>query len=107
MDRDDEPIVISSAINVVIGIWLVVSPLVLSYEMDDPRIRPIAGGALIVTLACLRAVGMARTSGLSWAVVGLGVWLFCLPLYVETTPTVAANLTICGGLVAILRRSAR
>jgi hypothetical protein len=102
VERDDDAIVIPSAINVVIGIWLVLSPLVLDYEMDDPQIRPIAGGALIATLACLRAARTTRTAALSWANAALGVWLFALPVYAQTTPIVAVNFAICGGLVAIL-----
>ena len=41
-------------------------------------------------------------SALSWANAGPGVGLFALPFYAQPTPTVAVNLAVCGGLVAIL-----
>jgi hypothetical protein len=99
---DEDAFVIPSALIVVIGLWLTLSPLVLTYAETDPRVRPIAGGALLAALAALHAVRVDRGNTLSWANAGLGVWLLATALIADATPMVAVNLAICGGLVIVL-----
>jgi hypothetical protein len=98
----DDSIVIPSAINVIVGVWLAVSPLVLDYRTGDPVFNDIACGLAIAVLAYLRAARAARTPLLSWANVALGAWLFTAGLVLDADPMVAVNESISGGLVFVL-----
>ncbi len=101
-DDHDDSIVIPSALNALIGVWLTFSPLVLGYEDDDPVRRTMAGGALVATLGTLRALRVARGPSLSWANAGLGCCLLCVGLFSGASPGLATCLVLAGGVIAVL-----
>lgn len=98
---DNDSIVIPSALNVLIGVWLTLSPVVVGYEDGDPVTQTMAGGALIATLATLRAFRVARAPLLSWVNCGLGVWLLFVGLFAAASPAPATCLAFAGGLTAV------
>ena len=62
--------------NLASGIWLIVSPFVLSFERASARWNSIAVGVAVILLALL---GGSRKSRFQALVVPLGVWLFMSP----------------------------
>ena len=70
----------TSWINILLAIWVIVSPFVLAFA-DRPRLmwNNVATGCAIGILAILRT-SMRNQPGWSWANVVLGVWLIISPL---------------------------
>src|SRR5690242_217754 len=66
----------AAALNVLAGIWLVISPFVLGYTGADAMWNPIVFGAIVGVLAVARLAGGVRAAGVSWLNMAIGVWLF-------------------------------
>jgi len=96
----DDSIVIPSAFNVLLGVWLACSPFVLGLAVDSIANQVICG-AVIAVLAYLRAARSARTAWLSWANAALGAWLFAWALLAQPGAPIATNVAISGGLVVV------
>lgn len=107
MDRDglDDDIVIPSALNVLIGVWLVFSSFLLGYGPDDTRVSTIVCGTVIALLAYLRAARATRPPLLSWVNVALGTCVFAAGLLAQSAPIPTLNEAISGGTVAVLALS--
>jgi hypothetical protein len=69
----------ASGIDVVAGIWLILSPFVLAIAGEAARWNAIALGAAVTALAGTRVLGAYRAAGLSWINVMLGIWLIISP----------------------------
>ncbi len=98
----------TSGTNVLLGVWLTVSPWVLNYsEQDNAAWNQVIIGLAIAVMALVRTASPANFSELSWTNFVLGAWLivapFVLPLS-ETSPSepVYWNNVIVGVLVLIL-----
>ena len=63
---------VASALNLVAGVWLIVSPFALDYAASDSRLIPIIAGVLIAFLALIR-LGLWRAEWLSLINVAIGV----------------------------------
>lgn len=98
----DDDVVVPSAINVLIGVWLCFAPFLVGYGLEDTRLNSIVCGVAIALFAYLRAARAARSALLSWANVALGAWLFVSGFVLHARPIPTLNETICGGLVALL-----
>jgi SPW repeat len=72
---------IASAINIPLGIWLVVSPWMLHYSaMGLPAtLNSMIVGALIVVLAAVRFNSWRDTAPFSWINLVLGLWTIASP----------------------------
>jgi SPW repeat len=64
-----------AALNVIAGIWLIISPWVIGYDSGDATWNPIVFGALVVVFALGRIAMPARTAALSALNAVIGVWL--------------------------------
>jgi hypothetical protein len=106
LEHEDEPmddaITVPSAINVVVGVWLVFSPFVVGYGLGDPRLNAIITGAAVAVLAFLRAARATLTPLLSWANVVLGAWLIVAGLTVHSQPIPSINESISGAMIVFL-----
>ena len=49
--RHDDSIVVSAALNVLVGIWIAFSPTVLGYGEGDPRVNELICGGLVAALS--------------------------------------------------------
>jgi hypothetical protein len=86
----------SGAINVALGIWLIISPFVLGFEAHQAaKWNDIAVGI---------AVGLVALQGWSAFNVALGVWLIIAPFVLgfANLPTLLWNSVILGALVGIV-----
>jgi len=92
--------------NVLLGIWLVISPLALTYShMETAMWNDIVVGVAVCLVALARATGIfkqAKQIGFDWANVILGIWLIISPfaLGVSYIPRLMWNNVIVGIVVA-------
>ncbi len=92
----------ASAFNLLAGLWLIVSPIVLGYVAGDSRINPIVAGALIAFLALLRLVGAFGAEWLAWIKVAVGAWLFASGFWLAESPAASWNAWLLGIAVIML-----
>ncbi len=91
-----------SSLNVLAGIWLVISPWVLGYTTADSRWNVIVIGAVVGALALARVAGAYRSSGLSWINALSGVWLFVSAFWLASSTQAIWNALLTGALVFVL-----
>jgi hypothetical protein len=73
----------ASAINVVIGLWLIISPWALGYSQTTAMWNDVIVGIALIVLAGIRAAAPDRRAGLSWVNVVIGLWLFLAPFILQ------------------------
>ena len=97
-----------SVINVLIGIWLIISPFVVMAfsQFGNMRANNVIIGIMIGLVALFRASGSAKAEW-SWANVILGIWLIISPfvLGAASSATVVWHNVIAGIVVALLALS--
>ena len=114
--RDDgrlAPAAWASWLNLILGLWMMISPFVVGYSAVSPMAlwNGVVLGALIAIAGLV--VVQSVTPGPSWWNVAFGVWLFFSPWILQfgvVRPAVTNDM-ICGdavvilGLIAALSRS--
>lgn len=98
--RDD--VNLASGLNIVAGIWLIISPFVLGYEAEDAIWNPIVCGVLVVALGLARVLVAQRAAILSAVNALIGVWLFISAFWLAASEQAIWNTWIMGVLVFIL-----
>lgn len=93
---------VGAALNVLAGIWLIISPFVLGYTGADATWNPIVFGAIVCALALLRLAGGARAATLSVVNMGIGVWLFISAFWLASSSQASWNVGILGVIVFVL-----
>jgi hypothetical protein len=92
-----------TALNVIAGIWLIISPGVLSFStMRVPMWNTLLVGIAVLILAAIR-LGTVGTVGLSWINCLVGIWLLISTFVLSFTlaSTAMGNAVILGVLVAL------
>jgi len=97
-----EEIAGASGLNVLAGIWLIISPFVLNYMGADAMWNPIVFGAIVAVLALARAGGAYRAEWLSWINMAIGIWLFISAFWLAHSSQASWNVGIMGVVVFIL-----
>jgi hypothetical protein len=92
----------ASGANVLAGLWLVISPLLLGYAPDDPVAHDMAIGAAIALLAAVRIAVAIWRPVLSWINAALGLWLLAATLWLAESATAAWNEGLVGAVVVVL-----
>ena len=67
----------SGWVNVLLGIWVIVSPFVLEYTAPRVIWSNVVAGAIVLIIALLRTV--VRQPGWSWINVLLAIWIIISP----------------------------
>ena len=88
-------------LSLFVGLWLIVSPIVLGYVASDSRLNPMIVGAVVAFLALLR-IGAWRVSWLSWFNVAAGMWLFASGFWLAESSAASWNAWIFGLAVIVL-----
>lgn len=93
-----------SAINVMLGLWLVVSPFILRFPSEATSwwIHDIGVGFAIVILACLSAWRRTEIARLGVAVVAIGLVVWSWTTFDHPRPPVAQNRILLGWLLLML-----
>lgn len=92
----------ASGLNVIAGIWLIISPFVLAYGGGDAYWNPIVFGAIVAVVALARLGGAYRATWLAWLNMAIGVWLFISGFWLASTPRASWNEWILGVIVFVL-----
>jgi hypothetical protein len=92
----------AAILNVIAGIWLIISPFVLGYTGGDATWNPIVFGRPprhprpCAHRRCVRAVW------LSWLNMAIGVWLFSAAFWLADSSQASWNVGILGVVVFVL-----
>lgn len=92
----------ASGMNVVVGVWLMLSPLLLGYRAEGAFWNGLLTGALITVVALLRVSRGVRDTWLSWINLALGVWVFAHGLILASATAASVNEMVTGVLVVML-----
>lgn len=92
----------ASGLNVIAGIWLIISPWVLGYTFADATWNPVVFGAIVGVFALIRAGGAYREAWLSSLNMAIGVWLFVSAFWLAQSVQASWNVAISGIVVFIL-----
>ncbi|MGE5609227.1 MAG: SPW repeat protein [Bacillota bacterium] len=94
----------ASGFVVVVGIWLMVSPVVLSFPEHSARAHNVILGIVIGVIAAVRVLFAHEHPALSWVNVALGVWVLSSPWILGYASNVVptTNNVIAGILVTVL-----
>ena len=91
----------ASGLNILAGIWLIISPWIVGYTSDDHMWNPIVFGAIIGALAAGRAFGLYREAWLSWVNALIGAWLFASAFWLAQSSQASWNVGILGVIVFV------
>jgi hypothetical protein len=94
-----------SALNILLGVWLIVSPFVLAFHHLTPAVwNNVAVGILVGLFALFRNSGGYDEPGWSWCNAILGLWLVVSPwaLGFASTGSAMVNNLVAGGVIALL-----
>lgn len=89
-------------LNVIAGIWLVISPFVLGYTAADATWNPIVFGAAVIVIALARIAGGVRTAGLSVLNMAIGAWIFISAFWLASSSQATWNDIVMGIVVFVL-----
>ena len=94
----------ASGVNILLGVWLIISPWVFDYSGKSAALSSITVGALIAFLAAIRLASLHNSAGLSGINLLLAFWTAGAPwIYGYAINTAALwNNIFVGILVAVL-----
>jgi hypothetical protein len=94
----------ASGINIVLGLWLIVSPWVFDYDGSHAVLNSVTVGALIAILAASRLASLGPTAGLSGVNFVLALWVIASPWVCGYAANIGATSdnVIVGVVVALL-----
>ena len=73
----------ASGVNILLGIWLMVSPWVFDYSGKSAALSSVTVGALIALLAAIRLASLHNSAGLSGINLLLAFWTAAAPWVYE------------------------
>jgi hypothetical protein len=76
---------------ILLGLWLVISPLVLDYGSGDASWNPLACGVLILSASAAGLAGVVSRPAAAWTVIGISVWLFFSGFWLAESTTASWN----------------
>lgn len=97
-----QDVVSVDGIAVVLGLWLVISPVVLDYGTGDAVWPPIVCGAIAAALMLSQAVRRVRSSTPGLVLMALGVFLFVSGLWLADSWQASWNGWSAGALMFFL-----
>lgn len=95
-------IVAASGSNVVLGVWLVVSPAILGYTGSDHGTAQVGLGAAIAIVALVRTSLVRRQSWMGWLNFAAGACVLGGGLFLAHSAQATLNATFTGALVLTL-----
>lgn len=90
-----------SGLDIVLGIWVLISPWVLNFTTSASKVNSVIFGAAIIIFGLIREAA-PRLNWSSWINFMVGIWLVVSPFILQLNGAAAYwNLIIIGSLVAI------
>lgn len=93
----------SSWVNILLGIWVLISPFVLAVHSSKGVWSNVITGAMVGVLALVRWSMHQR--GWSWLNLFLGIWLFISPFVLFLSGAAMWNNVILGIIIAAMALS--
>jgi SPW repeat-containing protein len=90
----------SSWVNILLGVWVIISPFVLGMNVPKAIWNNVVAGAVVGILAIIRWI--MRQSGWSWVNLLLGIWLVISPFLLFLSGAAMWNNVILGIIIAAL-----
>jgi len=90
----------SSWVNILLGIWVIISPFILGFHSSSAVWSNVVAGVLVGILALLR--WSMHQPGWSWLNLILGIWLVISPFVLFLSGAAMWNNAILGIIVAAL-----
>jgi hypothetical protein len=90
----------SSWMNILLGVWVIISPFVLGMNVPKAIWNNVVAGAVVGILAIIRWI--MRQSGWSWVNLLLGIWLVISPFLLFLSGAAMWNNVILGIIIAAL-----
>ncbi len=75
----DRQVRVPSGLNVLLSLWLILSPFVLSFAGAAGMWNAVVVGVIVLVLSWIRYNDPASAPMLSWIVLLLGIWLIISP----------------------------
>jgi len=91
-----------AVVNVLAGIWLIISPWILGYSGSDAKWNPVVFGIAVGVLALGRLTAARGTEWLSWLNMAIGVWLFISAFWLAHSSQASWNVGVLGVVVFVL-----
>jgi hypothetical protein len=92
----------AAGLNVIAGIWLIISPFVLGYTGADATWNPIVFGAIVAVLALVRMAAGPEAAWVSLINMAIGVWLFLSAFWLASSSQASWNVGVLGVVVFVL-----
>lgn len=90
-----------SVIVFLAGIWLIISPFILSYSSSGVQWDQFIFGIIIAVLAAIRFFANSAHWA-SWLAALAGLWMIIAPYAISTASTGARWASVIGGIVALV-----
>ena len=91
----------ASALMLLTGGWLIVSPYVLAYQPADARWSPTLAGIMIVLFTSIRVFAIGQ-SWIGWLNAAIGAGLVLSALWLAESATARGNEAVAGAIVVVL-----
>jgi SPW repeat len=92
----------ASTLNIIAGVWLIVSPFFLLYRSSTARIDDIVVGAVIALFGLIRALAPGSpTAWLSWLNALWGIWLIVASFVLGYLGVPRTNEIVLGIIVLV------
>jgi hypothetical protein len=93
-----------SATNIVLGVWLMITPFLLGYSNVAMLWTSVVVGAMVVILAWMRMANPASAAWKSWTNALLGLWMTAAPFVLGAagSKTTLWNSIIVGAAITVL-----
>ena len=97
-----QEIVGAGGLALLLGAWLIVSPLVLGYERGARIASDLAAGSLIVIVALTRVTLRRRDAWLAWTSTVVGIWVLASAFLWDRSAAVRWNEAFVGAAIIVL-----
>lgn len=105
MERDVSSIKSLAGLNFIFGIWLIISPFILSYDSTQAKWQQFIIGIVVAVLSAIRYFAVDQVWA-SWINTLAGIWMIITPFATNFMSSAAKwNAVILGILVAIVGAS--
>ena len=102
METRDSSVKTLAALNFLFGVWLIVSPYLLSYQSGSAKWQSVIAGIAVAIFAAVRYFSPAQIWA-SWVNAVVGLWLIISPFITGYDASAAYwNQIILGILVAVV-----
>ena len=105
MEARDNSIRSLAGLNFLFGLWLIISPYILSYDNSQSKWQQTIAGVIVAILAAVRYFALDQVWA-SWVNAVVGLWMIIAPFATNFQPAAARwNAVIFGILVGIVALS--